>query len=385
VSRVLLFTGKGGVGKTTVSAATALACAEAGQRVLVMSTDPAHSLADSFDADLGSLPTRVVDRLDGMQLDATERLEEAWGDIQRYIAQLLEWVGVEGIEAEELAVIPGLDEIFSLGDIRKADESGRYDVIIVDCGPTAETIRFLSLPEILSWYIERVVPIQKRATGLLRPVLASMTTLPIAGDTVFDAATRFLGQLEGVRELLNDGTRSSVRVVVNPERMVIAEARRTVTYLNLFGYNLDAVIANKLLPEDVTDPWFSSWKTTHTEHLKTIEADFAPLPVLRAHLATDELCGIDGLRTFAASLYGERNPAAVLHSEQPLRFEGTTLYVRLPFATRDDLDVARRSNELLIRVGTQRRRVVLPDSLQRRAITSARLIDDELKVVFDGS
>ena len=350
-----------------------------------MSTDPAHSLADAFDTDLGSLPTRIVDNLEGMQLDATERLEEVWGDIQHYIAELLQWVGVEGIEAEELAVIPGLDEVFSLGDIRRADESGRYDVIIVDCGPTAETIRFLSLPEILSWYIDRVVPIQKRATGLLKPVIASVTNMPIANDSVFDAATRFLSQLDGVRELLTDATRASVRVVVNPERMVIAEARRTVTYLNLFGYNLDAVIANKLLPDNVTDPWFASWKNTHTEHLKTIEADFAPLPVLRANLADDELVGVDGLRAFAAALYGERSPADVLHTDQPLRFEGSTLFVRLPFATRDDLDVARRSNELLIRVGPQRRRVVLPDSLRARAIVSARLLDDELKVVFDGS
>ncbi|HVT75696.1 MAG TPA: ArsA family ATPase, partial [Acidimicrobiales bacterium] len=341
MSRVLLFTGKGGVGKTTVSAATALACAEQGQRVLVMSTDPAHSLADSFAADLGSVPTPIVANLDGMQLDATERLEEVWGDIQRFIAELLHWVGVEGIEAEELSVIPGLDEVFSLGDIRTADASGRYDVIVVDCGPTAETIRFLSLPEILSWYIERVVPIEKRVTGLLRPMLSTVTSLPIAGDDVFDAATRFLRQLDGVRELLSDGTRSSVRVVVNPERMVIAEARRTVTYLNLFGYNLDAVVANKLLPDDITDPWFAQWKATHTAHLETIEADFAPLPVLRADLAADELCGLDGLRAFAAALYGEQPPASVLHTQQPLRFEGTTLFVRLPFATRDDLDVAR--------------------------------------------
>jgi arsenite-transporting ATPase len=392
----LLFTGKGGVGKTTVSAATALACAEQGQRVLVMSTDPAHSLADAFDADLGSMPTPIAalggGSLDGMQLDATERLEEVWGDIQRYVAELLEWVGVEGIEAEELAVIPGLDEVFSLGDIRTAAASGRYDVIVVDCGPTAETIRFLSLPEILSWYIERVVPLEKRVTQVLRPALKMLTNLPVAGDSVFDAATRFLAQLDGVRELLTDGERASVRLVVNPERMVIAEARRTATYLNLFGYNLDAVIANKLLPDDVTDPWFTSWKSAHVEHLKTIEADFAPLPVLRAHLASEELTGVDGLRLFAKSLYGEVAPSEVLHREQPLRFEragesgseATVLFVRLPFASRDDLDVARRGNELLIRVGPQRRRVVLPDSLQRRAVTSARLIDDELKVVFDG-
>jgi arsenite/tail-anchored protein-transporting ATPase len=386
-SRVLLFTGKGGVGKTTVSAATALVCAEQGKRTLVLSTDPAHSLADAYETDLGSLPTPIADNLEGMQLDATERLEEVWGDVQRYIAELLAWVGVEGIEAEELAVIPGLDEVFSLGDIRTAAASGRYDVIVVDCGPTAETIRFLSLPEILSWYIERVVPIEKRVTGVLRPLLSRVTNLPIAGDSVFDAATRFQGQLEGVRELLTDGERASVRLVVNPERMVIAEARRTATYLNLFGYHLDAVIANRLLPDDVTDPWFDSWRSSHTEHLETIEADFAPLPVLRAYLASEELSGLGGLRDFAAALYGEVAPSEVLHREQPLRFArdatSTTLFVRLPFATRDDLDVARRGNELLIRVGPQRRRVVLPDSLHRRAVSSARLVGDELAVVFD--
>lgn len=351
-----------------------------------MSTDPAHSLADAFDVDLGSMPTRVVDNLVGMQLDATERLELVWGDVQAYIAELLQWAGVEGIEAEELAVIPGLDEVFSLGDIRNAVASGDYDVIVVDCGPTAETIRFLSLPEILRWYVDRVVPIQRRATGALRPVLQAVTSLPVADDTVFAAATRFLDQLDGVRELLTDGDQSTVRLVVNPERIVIAEARRTATYLNLFGYHLDAVVANRLLPDEVSDPWFEQWKASHTDHLKTIEADFAPLPILRAELANAELVGVGGLRTFAAALYGETSPSVVLHREQPLRFERdgdqTTLFVRLPFAVRDDLDVARRGNELLIRVGPQRRRVVLPDSLHKRAVSSARLIDDELKVVF---
>lgn len=386
MSRILLFTGKGGVGKTTTSAATALACADQGQRTLVLSTDPAHSLADALDVDLGSMPTFVVDNLVGMQLDATERLEQVWGDVQGYIAEVLQWAGIDGIEAEELAVIPGLDEVFSLGDIRNAAASGDYDTIVVDCGPTAETIRFLSLPEILHWYIDRVVPMQRRMTGALKPVLEKVTNLPIAGDGVFGAAMRFQEQLEGVRELLTDGTRSSVRLVVNPERIVIAEARRTATYLNLFGYHLDAVVANRLLPDDVVDPWFASWKESHTEHLKTIEADFAPLPILRASLASSELLGVDGLRAFARGLYGETDPSGVLHQEQPLRFERdgetTTLFVRLPFAVRDDLDVARRGNELLIRVGPQRRRVVLPDSLHKRGIASARLIDDELKVVF---
>ena len=199
MSRILLFTGKGGVGKTTVAAVTTLVCADAGKRTLVMSTDPAHSLADAFDVHLGSQPTLISAGLHGMQLDATERLEEAWGDIQRYVAEVLDWAGVDSIEADELSVIPGLDEVFSLADIKDAAASGRYDVIVVDCGPTAETIRFLSLPEILSWYMQRVFPVERRIVKMVRPILNRITNLPVAGDDVFDATRRFHERLDGVR------------------------------------------------------------------------------------------------------------------------------------------------------------------------------------------
>ena len=382
-TRVLLFTGKGGVGKTSVAAATALRCADAGQRTLVISTDPAHSLADAFDTPLDGAERCIDGSLYGQQLDATERLEEAWGDIQSYLTDVLNWAGVDGIEAEELSVIPGLDEIFSLSDLKSYADSGAWEVIVVDCGPTAETIRLLSLPDVLSWYMDRVFPAGRRVTKMVRPVLSRVTNLPIADDNVFDSARRFYDRLDGVRDLLADGERTTVRLVVNPEKLVIAEARRTATYLGLFGYRVDAVIANRLLPDAVTDPWFKAWKEAHAEHLSEIQSAFAPLPVFKAELASEELVGIERLREFGETLYDDADPRAILHRGEPLRFDGTTLSMHLPFAERDDLELGRREDELLVRVGPHRRALMLPDSLKRRTVTGAKLEGDWLEVSFE--
>jgi arsenite-transporting ATPase len=385
-TRVLLFTGKGGVGKTTAAAATALRCADAGLRTMVLSTDPAHSLADAFERPLSAVGTPITDTLWGQQLDAQERMEEAWADIQAYVMEVLGWAGVDAIEAEELSVVPGLDEIFGLSDIKTYASSGDWDVVVVDCAPTAETIRFLSLPDILSWYMERLFPVGRRLTGLVRPILSRVTTVPVAGDVVFEATRRFYERLDGVRELLTDGTRSSVRLVVNPERLVIAEARRTYTYLSLFGYHVDAVIANRLFPDAITDPWFATWRATHAGHVRAIEDGFAPLPVLRAELAADEVVGVDRLREFAGVLYRDADPAAVLHKGAPLkvRRRGTrsVLSIQLPFTARDDLELGRHDGELLVRVGPYRRALVLPDSLKRREVAGARMVDDRLEVTF---
>ena len=281
--RVLLFTGKGGVGKTSVAAATALRCADAGLRTLVISTDPAHSLSDSFAMPLGTEPTPITHSLWGQQLDAQERMEESWGDIQAYLVEVFNWAGVEAIEAEELAVIPGLDEVFALGDIKTHAESGEWDVLVVDCAPTAETIRLLSLPDILSLVHGAGVPHGPAGEPHDRAG-------PVAGHEpagrrrrgLRRQSSRFYDRLDGVKEILADPERTSVRLVVNPERMVIAEARRTYTYLSLFGYRVDAVVANRLLPDEITDPWFEKWKASHAEHLATIDEAFSPLPVLRA-------------------------------------------------------------------------------------------------------
>ena len=385
--RVLLFTGKGGVGKTTTAAATAVAAARTGARVLVVSTDPAHSLGDAFGIDLGDQPGRIEGSLWGQQLDATARMEESWADIQDWLRDVFAWAGLEAIEAEELSVLPGLDEVFALADIKTHAASGDWDVLVVDCAPTAETIRLLSLPDVLTWYMERVFPVGRKVNRVVAPLLGRLTSLPVAGDEVFGATSRFYDRMDGVKQLLTDPDVTSVRLVVNPERMVIAEARRTATYLSLYGYHVDAVVANRLLPDDVVDPWFDRWRDLQAEHLKTIEQGFAPVPVLRAELADDELVGIEALAAFAERLYGGDDPAARRHLAEPMYVEedvdGVNLVLELAQADRDDLEVGRVGDELLVRVGPYRRAIVLPDSLRRREVTGASLRDGVLRVAFN--
>jgi arsenite/tail-anchored protein-transporting ATPase len=386
MTRVILFTGKGGVGKTTVAAATALRCGGDGKRTLVLSTDPAHSLGDAFDAGLDGDPLAVDDHVWAQQLDATARFEEVWGDVQSYLTEVMDWAGADGIEAEELSIIPGLDEIFALTDIVDSATSGAWDVVIVDCAPTAETIRLLSLPEVLRWYMERVFPVSRRLTKALRPLTSRLTSLPVPGEAVFSSTVAFYERLGHVRDLLTDSERATVRLVVNPEKLVVAEARRTATYLGLYGYRVDAVIANRLLPAEVSDPWFKAWKETHAVHLASICEGFAPVPVLRADLASDELVGAEALADFGAALYGGVDPAAILHRDEPIRVEGTAdayrLFLALPFADRDELELGRNGPELLVRVGPYRRSILLPDALARREVESAELIDGHLEVHF---
>jgi arsenite/tail-anchored protein-transporting ATPase len=282
--RVLLFTGKGGVGKTTVAAATAVRAARAGARTLVMSTDAAHSLADSFDVDVFDVATELAPNLWAEQIDAQSRLESNWREIQEYFISVMNWAGVETIQAEELSVIPGLDEIFSLIDVKRHADEGTWDLLVVDCAPTAETLRLLSLPEIMNWYIERIFPVQRRVTKAVRPVVTRMTSIPIAGDRFYGAVERLHRNLESVHRILTNESSSSVRLVVNPEKMVIAEARRTYTYLGLFGYRVDGVVVNRIIPEDVTDPYFGKWKDIQAEHLDTVRQSFEPVPILTSRL-----------------------------------------------------------------------------------------------------
>ena len=385
--RVLLFTGKGGVGKTTTAAATALAAAESGLRTLVMSTDPAHSLADSFDVELSDHPSEIAHRLEGRQIDAQARLEDGWGDIREYLSRLLDWAGVDDLEAEELTVFPGLDELFALGDITEVVRDDRHDLLVVDYAPTAETLRLLSLPEVLSRYMERLFPVSRRLTKVVGPVVSRLAGgIPVADDRVFGATERFYDRLDGVKDILTDPETTSIRLVVNPERMVVAEARRTFTYLCLFGYPLDVVVANRLLPEDVVDPWFDRWKATQATELCQIEESFAPLPVLRAPLASEEIIGIDALRRFAADLYGDHAPAAVLHHSRPFhidrRGDELVLSIELPFASKGDVDGARIADELVVTVGPYRRALALPESLRRLEVLRAGLADGWLRVRF---
>jgi arsenite/tail-anchored protein-transporting ATPase len=384
--RILLFTGKGGVGKTTTAAATALRCADAGLRTIVLSTDPAHSLADAFDVPLTSVGSPITPMLWGQQLDAQERLEDAWGEIQEYLKEVLGWAGLDAVEAEELSVIPGLDEIFSLTDVKAHTDSGRFDVLVVDCAPTAETLRLLSLPEAMNWYIERIFPVERRVVKTIRPILSRLTSMPIADDRIFAAVERLHGSLEGVRQLLSNAQMSSIRLVVNPEKMVIAEARRTYTYLSLFGYRVDAVVANRIIPDEVADPYFGKWKDIQAEHLQTIRESFHPLPILTARLFDREMVGLELLKEMGDEVYGELDEAQVLHRDEPLRVRkrGTSfvLSLRIPFVEKSEIEVFRKGEELFLRVGSYKRNLILPQTLQRLDVREASFLGDRLEIRF---
>jgi arsenite/tail-anchored protein-transporting ATPase len=387
--RVILFTGKGGVGKTTVAAATAVRAARSGKRTLVMSTDPAHSLGDSFEEEIGSWPTLIAENLWAMQIDAQERLEGNWREIQDYFIQLMNWAGTETIQAEELTVIPGLDEIFSLIDVRTHVESGAFDMLVVDCAPTAETLRLLSLPEIMNWYIERVFPVERRVVKTIRPIVSRMTSLPIAGDQVFAAIERLHRNLETVKQILTDEQVSSVRLVVNPEKMVIAEARRTYTYLGLFGYRVDAVVVNRIIPDEVVDPYFGKWKDVQAEHLATVHESFEPVPILTARLFDREMIGIPLLVEMGDEVYGELEATDILYRDDPInvrkRGTGYVMSMRLPFVSRDEMDIHRRGEELFVRVGSYKRNLILPQTLKRMVVREANFAGDHLEILFGRS
>ncbi len=385
--RIVLFSGKGGVGKTTTAAATAVAAAERGQSVLSISTDPAHSLADSFGVELGDAPEQVHRDLWGVQVDAQQRLEDNWSTIRNYLTELLDYSGVGNLEADELTVVPGIDELFALMDIKDYADSGEFDLIIVDCAPTAETIRLLSLPDVLAWAMERLFPAGRRIARLARPVWNRLPKMPeIADDEVFGYVEDLYARLDGVRELLSDADTSSMRLVMNAERMVIAESRRMYTYLSLFGYHVDAVVVNKLIPDAVVDPYFDAWKVSQGDYLAEIDESFGPLPILRSRLFDSEVAGVDSLRRFADELYAETDPAASLTTTQPLRVysedDDYVISILLPFSAGGEIDVVRRDEQLYVTVGAYKRVMLLPASLLRRDVTAADVVDGRLEIRF---
>jgi arsenite/tail-anchored protein-transporting ATPase len=384
--RIVLVTGKGGVGKTTVAAATAIAAADHGYRTLVASTDPAHSLADALDVPLGDRPREVVPGLLGQQVDAQEQLERQWGTIRRQLMAVFDWGGVSGIEAEEFLVFPGMDELFALLEVKEHARSGHYDAVVVDCAPTAETLRLLSLPEVLSWYVDRVLPTERRILRAARPVLNRMTNIPVPGDEVFNAANSIFEGVEDVKRLLSDSEVTSARLVVNPEKMVVDEARRTYTYLGLFGYGVDGVVVNRVLPAAVDDPYFAGWRTIQAKHMETIISSFPDIPILPLRLFDEEMVGVERLRRLAGELYGVRDPVRGFSATSPFTVEEqdneVTLSMAAPFVDRGDLEVLRHGDELYVTVGPYRRSFVLPDSLRRRQVSRARLEEGSLRVTF---
>jgi arsenite-transporting ATPase len=382
--RILLFTGKGGVGKSTVAAGTAALAAAGGQRTLVLSTDPAHSLADAFGASVGPEPVEVAPRLFVQQVDAQLRFEQSWSEIQGYLLSVLDVAGVDRVAAEELTVIPGAEEVLALLELRLHAISEEWDVIVVDCAPTAETLRLLALPEALGWYMQRVLPAERRIVKALKPVLQRAAGVPMPGDDVFDAIERLHGELDEVHELLS-GPDTSVRLVLTPESVVLAEARRSYTNLSLFGYRVDGVVANRVFPAG-GDAWRAGWVAAQDAVLQQVHQSFAGLPVWRSEYRPVEPVGVEALQALAAEVYAGADPLARPSGEGPFRVartaRGAVLSLALPFVTRAEVDLARNGDELVVTVGSYRRLLTLPSGLARLRVAGARVEDGHLQVRF---
>jgi arsenite-transporting ATPase len=383
--RILLFTGKGGVGKSTVAAGTAALAAASGKRTLVLSTDAAHSLADAFGVTVGPEPEQVAPGLFVHQVDAQLRFEQSWAEIQGYLLRVLEVAGMDPVAAEELTVIPGAEEVLALLELRQHALSDEWDVIVVDCAPTAETLRLLALPEALGWYMTRVFPVERRVIRALKPVLSRAAGVPMPDDDVFAAVERLHAEIDQVRTLLT-GRDASVRLVLTPEQVVLAEARRSYTTLSLFGYRVDGVVANRVFPGDGADPWRAGWVTAQASVLEQVADSFADVEVWHSEYRPSEPVGLAALADLGRQVYGDRDPLAVPEGQEPFRVtrttDGAVMHLRLPFVGRADVDLARDGDDLVVTVASYRRLLTLPAGLARHRVAGARVDGGELQVRF---
>ncbi len=388
--RLILMTGKGGVGKTSVAAATGLRCAELGYKTLVLSTDPAHSLADSFDMELGHDPRLVRPNLWGAELDALIELESNWGAVKRYITEVLQARGLDGIEAEELAILPGMDEIFGLVRMKRHYDEGTYDVLIIDSAPTGTALRLLSLPEVGGWYMRKFYKPFQGISAALRPLVEPIFK-PIAGfslptNEVMDAPYEFYEQIEALEKVLTDNTQTSVRLVTNPEKMVIKESLRAHAYLSLYNVSTDLVIANRIIPDSVTDSFFKRWKENQEQYKQEIHENFRPLPVKEVPLYSEEMCGLEALDRLKETLYADEDPVQVYYKENTVRMvqenNQYSLELYLPGIAKDQIQLSKTGDELNVRIGNHRRNLVLPQALATLQPAGAKMDDDYLKIRF---
>jgi arsenite-transporting ATPase len=384
--RTILYTGKGGVGKTSVAACTARACAAAGYRTLVLSTDPAHSLSESLGEALGGEPRAVSERLWGQEIDAQQEMERHWSGVQDWLGELLTEHGVDRISAEELTVPPGMDELFALLRLQAHHGSGEWEAIVVDCAPTGETLRLLSFPDVARWWIEKVFPRERQILAAARPLARSLLDLPLPSHEAFSDIQRLSQNLIAMNEILRDRARSTIRLVMTPDRMVIGEAMRTFTYLNLYGYLTDAVVVNRVFGDDVGE-YFAAWREKQQEHLELVRSAFAPVPVLCAPYFAQEVIGPERLDALSGALFAGRDPAAVMHSRlaQSLSVDNGRAELRLdlPFAGKGDVALKKIGLELVVRVDAHKRTIVLPGALAGYKPTSATLEDGALVVGFE--
>jgi arsenite-transporting ATPase len=387
--RTILYTGKGGVGKTSVAAATARRCAAAGLRTTVLSTDPAHSLSDVLGEPLSSVPTPVAPNLRAYEVSAQDELERHWGTVREWLGGVLVARGVDRVSAEELTVPPGLDELFSLLAIQRHWTEDDADVVIVDCAPTGETLRLLSFPDVARWWLERVFPQQSRIMDAARPFARAVLDLSLPGEDVLDEVHALVRNLIALNEILGDHEHTSVRLVMTPDGVVVDESRRTFTYLNLYGYLTDAVVVNRVFPDDV-GAYFDGWRARQAEQVASVRETFAPVPVLRAPFFEREVAGAEMLDRLGAAVFDgddEHDPAGILHrgltQELTVTRSGARLRLDLPFATAEDVTLKKIGLELVVRVGEHKRTLALPPALADYRPSGATVRDGALHVAFD--
>jgi arsenite/tail-anchored protein-transporting ATPase len=385
MARIIVYSGKGGVGKTSVAAATALLCAERGLRTIVISTDIAHSLADSFDRPLGPEPVEIAPRLWGQQSDVYHNIRKYWGTIQAYVASVFRWRGLDEVMAEEMTAIPGMDELASLLWIAEHHDTGAYDVIVVDAAPTGETLRLLALPEAGKWWLDKIMPLERSIARIAGPVLNRTIGMPTPRDELFTAGEELVRRLEHMRGLLADPTRSSIRVVLNLEKMVIKESQRAFTYFHLYGYLTDLVVSNRVLPQDVGG-YFQGWHEAQNRYKPLVEEMFAPVPVREVPFFEQEVVGLDMLRRVGMELFKDEDPTAFFYRGRPyevLREDGEhVISLELPFMTKDEVKISRHADELVLEVGTFRRNLILPRLLADAPTKGAKLEGDRLVIRF---
>ena len=392
--RIILYSGKGGVGKTTIAAATGLRCADLGYRTLVLSLDIAHSLSDSFDLDVSlyetnrGQPIEVSERLWIQEIDVQEDVERFWGDVYKYLAVLLNTTGLDDIVASELAIIPGMEDVICLLYINQYMTDKTYDILVLDCAPTGESLRFISMPSTLEWYMEKLFNLERNILRAVRPFARAVTDIPLPDDSYFQALQELFNRLEGVDRVLLDRTRTSVRLVTNAEKMVLRETQRAFMYFCLFGMAIDNVVVNRLIPEGEGGDYFQKWIATQNRYLNNIEQLFSPVPISRVQMFDDEVIGIERLRRLAGLLYDSEDPSQIFFDEKPYEFtkvEGRyILSLKLPFLTKDHIDLFKENGELIVRIGSFKRHIMLPRVVSRHTPQSARFDNDYLRITFEG-